>query len=78
LLILHNQTQARFEGREYVITQPSDYKSESSHVESVLRAEYALLCIADAFKAEFDNNVKANKVGNVPSKLVLFTSNSWF
>jgi hypothetical protein len=68
--MLFKQTQARFDGHEYVITQPFDHKSESSHVESVLRAEYALLCIADAFKAEFDSNVKANKVGNVPSKLI--------
>lgn len=40
-------------------------------MESVLQAEYALLCIADAFKAEFDSNVKMNKVGNVPSTLSL-------
>ena len=57
-----------------MITQPFDHQSESYHVESVLRAEYALLCIADAFKAEFDINVKTNKVGNVPSKLLFLST----
>jgi hypothetical protein len=59
--------QARFGRREYVVTQPFDTASDEDHVETVLRAEYALLCMAQAFKEEFDHNIEGNGVGNVPS-----------
>ena len=49
------------------MTQPFDTASDEDHVETVLHAEYALLCMAQAFKEEFDCNIEENGVGNVPS-----------
>ena len=59
--------QARFGHHEYVVTQPFDIAIDEDHVETVLHAEYALLCMAQAFKEEFDRNIEENGVGNVPS-----------
>ena len=59
--------QARFGRREYVVTQPFDIAIDEDHVETVLHAEYALLCMAQAFKEEFDHNIEENGVGDVPS-----------
>jgi len=49
------------------VTQPFNTASDEDHVETVLHAEYALLCMAQAFKEEFDHNIEENGVGNVPS-----------
>jgi hypothetical protein len=40
---------------EYVVTQPTDEYMSDHAVESVLLAEYGLLCMADTFKQAFDN-----------------------
>lgn len=45
---------AQFMGKEYVLTQPVDLHMTESAVKSVLRTEYALLCIGDTLKKEFD------------------------
>ena len=44
----------RFSGKEYVLMQPIDSFMDSSAVKSVLQAEYALLCIGNILKHEFD------------------------
>ena len=36
-------------------------------IQSVLRAEYGLLCIGDVFKKEFDTFAKENNVTTIPS-----------
>ena len=59
--------QAHFGCHEYVVTQPFNTAIDGDNVETVLHAEYALLCMAQAFKEEFDRNIEENKVGNVPS-----------
>jgi hypothetical protein len=36
-------------------------------IQSVLRAEYALLCIGDFFKKEFDNFAEEHNITTIPS-----------
>ena len=50
-------------GQVYISQELSasfDTASDEDHVETVLRAEYALLCMAQAFKEEFDCNIEEN------------------
>ena len=60
--------QARFKGKEYVLTQPIDGYMTPLSVKNVLQAEYALLCIGDAFKAEFDRHASENNVAGIPGQ----------
>jgi len=60
-------SKARFNSREYVVTQPFAPEIQQSNVEEVLKAEYALLCLGHAFKSEFDKDITQNLVGSVPS-----------
>lgn len=57
---------ARFSGKEYVLTQPIDSYMDSSAVKSVLQAEYALLCIGDTLKHEFDKHAHESGVDTLP------------
>ena len=45
-------------GKEYVITQPIDPQMDSTSVQSVLQAEYGLLCVGDTLKREFDRHAR--------------------
>jgi hypothetical protein len=58
--------QARFMGKEYVITQPINPVMENASVESVLRAEYGLLCVGDTLKKEFDRHAQECGVVTIP------------
>jgi len=58
--------QARFNGMEYVVTQPTDEYMGDDAVESVLRAEYGLLCMADTFKKAFDDFAMEQSVKTIP------------
>ena len=58
--------QARFMGKEYVITQPIDPMMGSASVESVLRAEYGLLCVGDTLKQEFDRHAQECGISTIP------------
>lgn len=59
---------ARFQGKEYVITQPTDIRMQEDAVYSVLRAEYALLCMGASFKAEFDRYALDRGTTTIPRK----------
>jgi hypothetical protein len=63
----HYFQKARFEGREYVLTQPTDETMSDINIRSVLWAEYGLLCIGNAFKKEFDAFAKEHNVTTIPS-----------
>jgi hypothetical protein len=63
---------ARFMGKEYVLTQPIDPYMEKDAVKSVLRAEFALLCIGNALKHEFDEHARESGVVTVPSEHIFF------
>jgi len=63
-----NVQQARFRGREYVLTQPMDVTLRESEVEAVLRAEYRLLCQCDGFKQQFDAHAKKLGVHTIPGE----------
>ena len=56
----------RFSGKEYVLMQPIDSFMDSSAVKSVLQAEYALLCIGNTLKHEFDKHAHASGVNTLP------------
>ncbi|KAF8952860.1 hypothetical protein BDZ97DRAFT_1909005 [Flammula alnicola] len=64
---------ARFMGKEYVLTQPIDSHMEQSAVESVLRAEYALLCIGNTLKQEFDSHAQEYGATSIPSARFIAT-----
>ncbi|KAF8808517.1 hypothetical protein BYT27DRAFT_7222879 [Phlegmacium glaucopus] len=57
---------ARFMGKEYVLTQPIDTRMENSAVKSILQAEYALLCIGDTLKREFDEHARKSGIVSIP------------
>jgi len=61
-------------GKEYVLTQPSDGRMEKSAVKSILQAEYALLCIGDTLKHEFDEHARKSGIISIPSRHSSFTS----
>ena len=61
-----NFCQACFMGKEYVITQPINPVMSSTSVESILWAEYGLLCIGDTLKQEFDRHAKEYGVITIP------------
>lgn len=46
--------QARFMGKEYVVTQPIDPHMHNTSAQSVLKVEYGLLRVGDTLKREFD------------------------
>ena len=46
--------QARFMGKEYVVTQPIDSHMDNTSAQSVLKVEYGLLRVGDTLKREFD------------------------
>ena len=58
--------QARFNGREYVVTQPVDSHMSSDAVETLLKAEYALLCMGSCFKTEFDSYAQERGITTIP------------
>jgi len=62
-----NSLQARFNGKEYVITQPVDPCMDDTAVKSVLRAEYALLCVGEKLKHEFDHHAQESGIFTIPS-----------
>ena len=49
-----------------MITQPTDRFMENAAVESVLRAEYGLLCVGDTLKQEFDRHARECSVLTIP------------
>ncbi|KAF8805628.1 hypothetical protein BYT27DRAFT_7258067 [Phlegmacium glaucopus] len=57
---------ARFMGKEYVLTQPIDTRMENSAVKSILQAEYALLCIGDTLKREYDEHARKSGIVSIP------------
>jgi hypothetical protein len=59
--------QARYRGREYVITQLKDEHSSQGANEDILRREMELLCQGDWFKAQYDQEVRELGV-NIPSE----------
>jgi hypothetical protein len=52
-----------------VLTQPEDESMRQSEVETVLRAEYRLLCQCDDFKKRFDDHANDSAVYTIPRKL---------
>ena len=59
-------------GKEYVLTQPIDPYMGKDAVKSVLLAEFALLCIGDALKCEFDQHARESGVVTIPSEHISF------
>ena len=55
----------RFSGKEYALMQPIDSFMDSSAVKSVLQAEYALLCICNILKHEFDKHAHESSVNTL-------------
>ncbi|KAF8811841.1 hypothetical protein BYT27DRAFT_7208146 [Phlegmacium glaucopus] len=53
-------------GEEYVLTQPIDTRMENSAVKSILQAEYALLCIGDTLKREYDEHACKSGIVSIP------------
>ena len=63
-VLLTNQIfQACFIGKEYVVTQPINPYMDDTSVQSILRAEYGLLCVGNTLKQEF--NCHAQECGTV-------------
>ncbi|KAF9451474.1 hypothetical protein P691DRAFT_838580 [Macrolepiota fuliginosa MF-IS2] len=57
---------ARFEGKEYVLTQPLETTLDGNYVEEVLGAEFKLLYQCDRFKSEFDKYAQAEGMSGIP------------
>lgn len=61
-----NINQARFEGKEYVLTQPDTTDWDSDDLKDILAAEYKLLCQGDALKTHFDQYADELGVKGIP------------
>jgi len=61
-------------GKEYVIIQPIDIGMTEAEVDKMLRAKYALLCLGDTLKREFNRHAMESGVLNIPSKHSTFSA----
>lgn len=61
------ELQAKFNGVEYVITQPMDLKDTRENVRYVLAEEYKLLCLGNTFKLVFDGHAAKQHIKAMPS-----------
>ncbi|KAF4621693.1 hypothetical protein D9613_012819 [Agrocybe pediades] len=57
---------ARYGNKEDVLTQPVDASMSSDAVKDVLHAEYALLCVGNTLKQEFNSYAANAGVANIP------------
>ena len=57
---------ARYNGKEYVITQPIDENMSFNAVHEVLIAKFELLAQCNGIKQKFDEFVKGGDVQGVP------------
>ena len=58
----------RLSGKEYVLMQPIDSFMDSSAIKSVLQAEYALWCIGNTLKHEFDKDAHESGVDTLSGR----------
>ena len=55
-------------GKEYVVTQPINPYMDDTSVQSVLRAEYGLLCVSNTLKQEFDHHAQECGTVTIPGR----------
>ncbi|KAG6915402.1 hypothetical protein DXG01_011656 [Tephrocybe rancida] len=65
---------ARFNNKEYVLTQPIDEAMSEGDTKDILTDEFKLLCQCAGFKKHFDNYARANGVIGIPEFYFNFPS----